>query len=192
MRLTSPVVRLIHSAQTCGRAPFPIVKPASDELIQHSEARLGQYVRDYLAFARSHRDASSDSTEAQSQKERLRQEVCTGAYYLLQWLLSRQPGWSRGAWFDGFYPEQCTETDRGELDIAGTFLWVEGQDYWWFESGYFSVRPYTIESIRYEIRFADADLGLRTRPHPERRSRIWVAPKNWMFTFEGALSIVSL
>ena len=97
------------------------------------------------------------------------------------------PGWSKYAWFDGLFPDRIDVTALDALEVPGTFLWVEGQEYWWLEPGFASVAlaPGTQLVTNYALRFGDASKGLTTAPYQERRAAIWVAPSKWLYEFVG-------
>jgi hypothetical protein len=164
-----------------------MVSDASTEYLGDREILLGEAARAYLDLWWAFEGRWGQAIETLKEEQRARRTLCADCHFLLESHLGKQRTFPASGWVDGFYPNRIAVTARDSLDIPGTFLWVEGQEKWWLEPGFASVelQPGTRIAQTYALRFGDAAKGLAKRPFARRRAEIWVAPKEWLFAFDG-------
>lgn len=162
---------------------------AEEERQPDLESKLAEFVRTYIAAARS--DDLSKEPEA------LRW-MCCG----LEWLLERRLKGREGSewwWVDGIVPATDMMPDAiqvisaVEVSVRGYALWAKASEApLWIDPFFCIVRiSETGDSIAgYELYFGDAARGLGKVPYDKHLRWVdWFFPQEWVMTFsEGVLT----
>jgi hypothetical protein len=140
------------------------------------QSKLTTYVRAYL-------DACETGAVAQGQ------DALRWTYEVLARLLSEvlegTDGWTRWSWIDDIIPVN-EEILPNELRIDGLVTWSQSDRDMWVEP-FFALLLQNSDSVRYELRFGDAEKGLAQIPYGAHRSHIYPRrPDHWLFVFTSS------
>ncbi len=144
---------------------------------KHIEALLAKAIQSYLPV-----HGRGDEAEQEQ-----RQQVCFALDALLALLLRETETWSPYDWNDGVLAS-IEIPSPGLLDLQGLATWAKDEKrsgfYWEPFAASVRVSEAGNELLGYEIKFADAALGLGKVPY-NTHPRGWncAPPKKWMFTF---------